>query len=130
MMQTKLRLLIAVGAMSLIGVAGSATVANATATATATIEDCQYLVTAAGNGLPTYFFNVSNGTLTPNGTLHTGQQLDLRTPGPEKTDPNGDTMFVEFPGQATHTWAPVTSSTGVTLASEIPFTCAIDSGTQ
>jgi hypothetical protein len=96
--------------MSLFGAAGSLT---ATATASPQIKsDCFYQVLPAGNGYPTYL--LTGGTLVQNGTLTTGQQVDVTDTPTTMTDSHGNTLVPQFP-PVSHVWIPYSSSAGTVL---------------
>lgn len=85
------------------------------AAAPALLPDCQVQVLPAGNGFPTWLATRSSTgvvTLTQNGTMFTGEMLDLAE-GPEMTDMFGDTLERNFP--ANGTWYPVSNGAGTAL---------------
>lgn len=109
-MSPSLRVLAVAAAMSLFGAAGSLT---ATATASPQIKsDCFYQVLPAGNGYPTYL--LTGGTLVQNGTLTTGQQVDVTDTPTTMTDSHGNTLVPQFP-PVSHVWIPYSSSAGTVL---------------
>jgi hypothetical protein len=120
------RILVAGAAMSLFGIAGSVAVANAT---TPPKIDCYFQVNAAGNGHSTYLATGSpaGSTLSPNGTVATGQVFDLLDSAAPMIGSDGDTLLPAFPRN--QTWYPVTNSAGTALMTVIG-PCSLDSGNQ
>jgi hypothetical protein len=109
-MTLPLRLLTVAAAMSLLGTAGTL---PATASASPQLKnDCIYQVLTAGNGYPTYL--LTGGTLVQNGTLTTGQQVDVTDVPTTMTDSHGNTLVPQFP-QASHVWIPYSNSNGTVL---------------
>lgn len=115
-MSRQSRILVTAAVISLISVAGSVAVSNAS-----TREDCIYQATAAGNGHTVY--TNSSGTLIPSGTLTTGQQADLLATAITWAAPDGDAVLPVFIRQ--HMLFPVTSASGVVLMVNTGD-CAID----
>jgi hypothetical protein len=120
------RILIAAAAMSLAGVAGSMVATTADA-ATAPIIDCFYIVNAVGNGHSTYLLSTTatGTTLTPNGTIFTGEQLDILQTATPRTDPDGNTLYPAYPRNKI--WYPEGHGTTSYMDSN---GCSIDSGNQ
>lgn len=109
-MSLSLRLLTVAAAMSLLGTAGTL---PATATANPQLKgDCLYQVLPAGNGYPTYL--LTGGTLVQNGTLTTGQQVDVTDVPTTMTDSHGNTLVPQFP-PASHVWISYSNSAGTVL---------------
>jgi hypothetical protein len=109
-MSSAVRVLAVAAAMSLFGAAGSLT---ATASAGPQIKnDCFYQVLPAGNGFPTYL--LTNGTLVQNGTVSTGQDVDVTDVPTTMTDSHGTTLVPQFP-PVSHVWLPYSNSAGTVL---------------
>jgi len=120
-MSHSLRLLAVAAAVSLFGAAGSLT---ATATTGPQIKnDCFYQVLPAGNGFPTYV--LTGGTLVQNGTLTTGEQLDVTDVPTTMTDSHGNTLVPQFP-PSSHVWFPYSNSAGTVLLQIV--ICMINTG--
>jgi hypothetical protein len=111
--------ILTVAAISLLGATCSVSFANASV-----IVDCIYQVTPAGNGHTVYQVGVA--TLTPDGTLTTGQQFDLRESAVPATAPDGDSVIPEFP-QGQHMEFPVKSAAGTVLMAVFDNQCVDDS---
>lgn len=120
-MPLSLRVIAVAAAMSLLGAAGSTT-ANATA-GPQIKNDCFYQVLPAGNGFPTYL--LTGGTLVQNGTLTTGEQVDVTDVPTTMTDSHGNTLVPQFP-PASHVWIPYSNSAGTVLLNLI--ICMINTG--
>lgn len=120
-MSLPFRLIAVAAALSLFGATGSAT-ANATA-GPQLKNDCFYQVLPAGNGYPTYV--LTGGTLVQNGTLTTGEQLDVTDTPTTMTDSHGNTLVPQFPS-ITHVWFPYSNSAGTVLLNLV--ICMINTG--
>lgn len=85
--------------------------------------DCTMQVLPAGNNFPTWSATTSGGvtTLTQNGTMFTGEMLDLGET-PLLTDMFGDTL--ERSIGAPRTWYPVSNGAGTSLVHV--FGCTIN----
>jgi hypothetical protein len=111
----RLRALAVTAGMALLGIAGIQGTGHA-----ATIKDCYYTVTAAGNGMQV----LSSNFATAVATLQTGQVYDLFN-----TDSTENGIRYRNDESFGHVgdWYPITNlNTGVVYLSQVPNSCSID----